>query len=152
MSAILGRIITRIYSKQINLTIFRAHYRKHLAIDRSDDTRTETPRTKSCNELPDENSPKLELVTLDRNMTGENSQQIDLVMISVTVLWNSLLTNFRKRREVQKPNKLPWKIGMLIYIPVTWRPPISLQKEAVLLPCNFATTHSTACILKYYLP
>ena len=35
----------------------RAYYRKHLAVHRSDDTRTEIPWTKSCNELPDEHSP-----------------------------------------------------------------------------------------------
>ena len=49
-------------------------------------------------------------------------------------------------------NKVPWKIGMLIYLPVTSQPFISLQKEAVLSPCNFATTHLTACILNLYLP
>ena len=49
-------------------------------------------------------------------------------------------------------NKVPWKGGMLIYLPVTSRPLISLQKEAVLLPCNFATAHLTACILYFYLP
>ena len=57
--------------------------------------------------------------------------------------------NVRKLRGVQKSigNKVPWKIGMLIYLPVTSRPLISLQKEAILSPCNFATTHLTACIL-----
>ena len=48
-------------------------------------------------------------------------------------------------------NKVPWKIGVLIYLPVTSRPLISLQEEAVLSPCNFATTHLTACILIFYL-
>ena len=48
-------------------------------------------------------------------------------------------------------NKVPRKTGMLIYLPVTSRPRISLQKEAVLSPCNFATTHLTACILNFYL-
>ena len=49
---------------------------------------------------------------------------------------------FRKRGGVQKSmgSKVRWKIGMLIYLPVTSRPLISLQKEAVLSPCNFATT------------
>ena len=41
---------------------------------------------------------------------------------------------------------------MLICHPVTSRPSIFAQKEAVSSPCNFATTHSTACILKFYLP
>ena len=61
---------------------------------------------------------------------------------------------FRKRGGVQKSmgNKVPWKIGMLIYLPVTSRPLISLQKEAVLSPCNFTTNHVTACILNFYLP
>ena len=36
---------------------------------------------KSCNELPDENFPIINLVIFDRNITGENSQQINLVMI-----------------------------------------------------------------------
>ena len=49
-------------------------------------------------------------------------------------------------------NKVPWKTGMLVYLPVTSRPLISLQKEAVLSPCNFATAHLTACILNFYLP
>ena len=49
-------------------------------------------------------------------------------------------------------NKVPWKTGVLIYLHVTSRPLISLQKEAVLSPCNFATTHLTACILNFYLP
>ena len=59
-------------------------------------------------------------------------------------------TLVRKRGGVQKSmgNKVPWKIGMLIYLPVTSRAPVSLQKEAVLSPCNFAT----ACILKMFLP
>ena len=48
-------------------------------------------------------------------------------------------------------NKVPWKIGMLIYLSVTSRPLISPQKEAVLSPCNFATTHLTACILNFCL-
>ena len=45
---------------------------------------------------------------------------------------------FRKRGGVLKSmaNKVPWKIGLLIYLPVTSRPLIFLQKEAVLSPCN----------------
>ena len=60
----------------------------------------------------------------------------------------------RKREGVQKSmgNKVPWETGVLIYLPVTSRPVISLQKEAVLSPCNFATTHLTACILNFHLP
>ena len=57
---------------------------------------------------------------------------------------------FRKRRGDQNSmgNKVPWEIGMMIYLPVTSRRLISLQKEAVLLsPCNFATSHLTAFIL-----
>ena len=49
-------------------------------------------------------------------------------------------------------NKAPWKIGMLIYFPVTSQPLIALHKEAVLSPCNFATTRFTACILNFHLP
>ena len=60
----------------------------------------------------------------------------------------------RKRGGVQKSmgNKVPWKTGMLIYLPVTSRPLISLQKEAFLSPCIFATTRLAACILNFYLP
>ena len=41
--AILDRIITGKYAKRINLRVIRAHYRKHLAVHRSHDTRTEIP-------------------------------------------------------------------------------------------------------------
>ena len=58
----------------------------------------------------------------------------------------------RNCRGVQKRNKVPWKTGMLIYFPVTSRPLIFPQKEAVLSRCNFATAHLTACILNFYLP
>ena len=63
-------------------------------------------------------------------------------------------SKFRKRGGVQKSmgNKVPWKTGVLVYLPVTSRPLISLQKEAVLSPCNLVTTHLTACILNFYLP
>ena len=63
-------------------------------------------------------------------------------------------TFLRKRGGVQKSmgNKVPWKIGVLIYLPVTSRPLISLQKEACSSPRNFATTLLTACILNFYLP
>ena len=54
--AILDWIITEKQSKRMSLIIFRAHYRKHPAIHRSDDTRTEIPWTKSCKELRDENT------------------------------------------------------------------------------------------------
>ena len=84
--AILDRIITGKYSKRINLIVIRAHYRNHLAVHRSHDTRTEIPSTKPCNELPDENSPTINSVIFDRNITGENSQRINLVMISVTIV------------------------------------------------------------------
>ena len=84
--ALLDRIITGNYSKRIDLIIFRAHCRKHPAGHRSDDTRTEIPCIKSCNELLDEISPILNSVFFDRNFTGENSQRIDLAMISVTIV------------------------------------------------------------------
>ena len=59
-----------------------------------------------------------------------------------------------KHGGVQKSTgkKVPCKIGVLIYLPVTSRPLISLQKEAFLSPCSFATAHLTACILDFYLP
>ena len=65
-----------------------------------------------------------------------------------------IFQSFRKGGGVQKSmgNKVPWKTGMLIYFPVTSWPLISLQKEASLSPCIFATTHLTACILNFYLP
>ena len=86
LPAILDRIITGKYSKRIVLMVIRARYRKHLAVHRSDDTRMEIPRTKPCNELPDENSPIINLVIFDRSITGENSKRIKLV-----------LSGFRKR-------------------------------------------------------
>ena len=50
-------------------------------------------------------------------------------------------------------NKVPWKTGMLIYLPVTSRPLIFLLlKGAVLSPCNFATARLTACILNFLSP
>ena len=57
--------------------------------------------------------------------------------------------NYRKRGGVHKSmgHEVPWKTGMLICDPVTSRPLIVLQTEAVLSPCNFATTHSIACTL-----
>ena len=49
-------------------------------------------------------------------------------------------------------HKVPWKTGILIYLPVTSRPLIFLQKEAVLALCNFANTNLTACIQISCLP
>ena len=49
-------------------------------------------------------------------------------------------------------NKVPWKTGVLISLPVTSRPLISLQKDAVLSPFNLATTHLTAYILNGLSP
>ena len=69
--AILDRIMTGKYSKWINSMMFQARYRKHLAVHRSDDAQTDIPWTKSCNELPDENSPKLNLAIFDCNITEE---------------------------------------------------------------------------------
>ena len=59
-----------------------------------------------------------------------------------------------KHGGVQKSmgRRVPWKIGVLICHPVTSRSPIFPQKEALLTPCNFATTHLTASILNCYLP
>ena len=41
---------------------------------------------------------------------------------------------------------------MLICRPVSSRPFIVLQKEAISSPCNFATGHLTAFILHFHLP
>ena len=49
-------------------------------------------------------------------------------------------------------HKVPRKTGMLIYLPVTSRRLMSLQKETVLSHCNFAITHLTVCILIPHLP
>ena len=84
--AILDRIITGEYSRWINSIVIRAHYRKHLAVHWSDDTRMEILWTKSCNELPDENSPIINFVIFDRNITGQNFQRINLVMILVAIV------------------------------------------------------------------
>ena len=59
----------------------------------------------------------------------------------------------RKRGGVQQSISMglkdPWKIGVLLCHLVTSRPLIFLQKEAVLSPCDFATTHSRAFILHF---
>ena len=47
--------------------------------------------------------------------------------------------------------RVPWKIGMLMFHPVTSRPLIFVWKEAVLSPCNFGTTRLTAFLLDFYL-
>ena len=54
--------------------------------------------------------------------------------------------------QKSKGHKVPWKIGMLVYQTVTLRPLVLLQKEAVLSPRNFATTHLTAFTLHVQLP
>ena len=41
--AILDQIITGNYSKRINMIVIQAHYRNHLAVHGSHDTRTEIP-------------------------------------------------------------------------------------------------------------
>ena len=68
---------------------------------------------------------------------------------------------FGKRRLSQKTadfqetqwgamgHKVSCKSGALICHPVTSRPLLFPQKEGVLPPCNFATTHLTASILKF---
>ena len=60
----------------------------------------------------------------------------------------------RKRGGVQKSmgNKAPWKTGMLINLPVTFATTHFPAERSILSPCNFATTHLTACILNCYLP
>ena len=55
-------------------------------------------------------------------------------------------------RNAEVGRKVPWKIGMLICHPVTFRPLIFLQKETVSYSCSFATTHLRAFILHLYLP
>ena len=67
---------------------------------------------------------------------------------------HKITLTLRKRGGVQKSmaNKVPWKTGMLIYLPGTSRPLISLQKEAISSPCNFATAHWTACTLNFLCP
>ena len=49
-------------------------------------------------------------------------------------------------------HKVSWKTGVLICHPVTSRPLIFPQKEAVLSPCNFVTTHLTVSSLNFHLP
>ena len=89
------------------------------------------------------------MLSAGKNFEGEGSDQTDLYSEG-----NWLPATVRKRGGVRKSmgNKVPWKTGTLIYLPATARPLISLQKEAVLSPCNFATAHLTACILNFYLP
>ena len=47
--------------------------------------------------------------------------------------------------------KVPWKLGMLIYFPVASEPLIFWEKESVLSLRYFATIHLTACILNAFL-
>ena len=59
----------------------------------------------------------------------------------------------RKHRRVQNPtdiaNKIPGKMGMLVYLPVPSRRLMSLQEEGVSSPCSFATAFLTASILHF---
>ena len=59
---------------------------------------------------------------------------------------------FPKKARKRRSGKVAWETGMLIYLPVTSRPLIYLQKEAVLSSCNFAHTHLTARIPNFHLP
>ena len=54
------------------------------------------------------------------------------IALRCDILRQKVHLNFRKRGGVQKSmgNKVPWKTGMLMYLPVTLRPLIALQKEA----------------------
>ena len=65
-----------------------------------------------------------------------------------------LVGRIKKRGGIQKSmgHKVPWNIGMRICHPVTSRPLIFLQKEAVLSSCSFATTHLIAFIWHFFLP
>ena len=92
-----------------------------------------------------------------RDCLGESPpgpQQCFLSASFLAILNRCHLIKVRKRERVQKcmGHKVPWKIVMLIYLPATSRPLIFLQKEAVLSPSSFATTHLTAFILNFYLP
>ena len=57
-----------------------------------------------------------------------------------------------------KQSRNPWiikfhgRLGVLTCHPVTSRPLSFPQKEVVLSPCHFASTHLTASILRCYLP
>ena len=49
-------------------------------------------------------------------------------------------------------NKVPWKTGMLIYLPVISRPLISCRKNQFYLPVTSRPAILTASILNFYLP
>ena len=104
----------------------------------------------STSEMP---KGETHLASLKGWLTPAMVKRGNLIKITVIKLF-SQLTIIRKRGGVQKSmgNKVPWKTGVLNYFPVTLRPLISLQKEAFLSPCNFATAHMTACILNFCLP
>ena len=135
--AILDRIITGKYSKRNNLIVTWAHYRNDLAVHRSHDTQTEIQWTKSCNELPDENSPTINSVIFDRNITGENSQRINLVVISVTIVpsfWFSFRRNIR-------PKPPFWKTTFLSSPEICpkWRPRKCQHRTQLLVRQGMAT-------------
>ena len=113
--AIPDQIITGKQSERLNSIIFRAHDRKHLAIDQSNGTRPEIPWTRSCDELPDEIPQELDSVMSDQNTTGENSQRINLVVIR----WRSYFCKYQ-RAPKSPPNEDSSKSGFRVMIPRSW--------------------------------
>ena len=84
-------------------------------------------------------------------------QQLAVVIIFMILLRNGPCLDREFWSGNAEGSRNPWVIkfltGVLIYLPVISRPLISLQKKkAVLSPCNFATTHLTACILNFCSP
>ena len=67
----------------------------------------------------------------------------------IRLLLSLEIKNF-KGGGVQKfmDSKVPWKTGVLIYLPVFSQPLVFLAERS----SNFATTHLTVCILDFYLP
>ena len=89
-----------------------------------------------------------------QNSTQKWGKTFTLYLCRAILANNFLKLIIRKRGGVQKSmgNQVPWKIGILVYLPVTSRSIHFQQKEALLSPCNFATAHLTACILNLYRP
>ena len=66
-----------------------------------------------------------------------------------TLIYVAVIGTSRKRGNFQTSigHEVPWKTGMPIHHTVDLQPFVFPQKECS-SPCNFATSHLTACILK----
>ena len=84
----------------------------------------------ALNVAPHDSASKI-VVELFQDQKLEKRAHAKRVLLSETACF--CLPKVRKRKGVHKSMgaRVPWKTGMLIYLPVTSRPLIFLQKEAV---------------------